>query len=205
MRTAQGRTGRLQCRRQPRPAREFGKQSHRPMIRRIYAAPASCAPVRTFRGGLSRQISDGGARCAAAAVRAGSAHDLPANRTQMTRPFHTRPVLARFDHARLAPIVALTGAGLALGGLWTVLLGFAALCTAADTLVSLPSAAPAGGARGFGLLVRQRRRGHPTGKTGQRDVREDAPPWARSARRQDLGLCSIPIDSPKGTVERLKA
>jgi hypothetical protein len=86
-----------------------------------------------------------------------------------------------------------------------VLLGFAAVCAVADALVPMPTNAVDDAERSFDRIVRRRRLARMTGRAAPLEVLDDVHPWARTARRRDLGVCEVPIGSLAGTVERLKA
>jgi hypothetical protein len=102
-------------------------------------------------------------------------------------------------------IAGLILAAVVLGGVWTVLLGFAASCVAADRLIPMPYGTAAEADRVFSLLLRRRRWARRMGRTRPLDVLEDVHPWTRTAQRRDLGVRAIPITSLAGTVEPFKA
>jgi hypothetical protein len=108
-------------------------------------------------------------------------------------------------HSRLALSAALTAGAVTLGGLWSVLLGFAAACTVADALIPRASATAAEAEHRFDELVRRRRLAERLRTTAPLPVLDAVHPWTRTARRRELGVQSVAIASLAGTVEPLKA
>ena len=104
---------------------------------------------------------------------------------------------------RLFALLAVAGAGLAVGGVPGFLLVFTATLVAIDRLLDLSGATVAGAERAFGRVARRRRyrRRH----VAALEYLADDAGWAATAPRRRLGAQTIAIDSIAGTTDPHKA